>query len=111
LKDGTFDLELEHAMKITLINEMMEDEDINQDEEVDFRIFDLASFESVVGYCRLLTELPEPKVEHPLKEYWFHKHVHVKFQDYCKKEPAELIKLLKVADYLKMEGLINLIGL
>lgn len=101
---------MEYADRIPFFQEMIEDEQMNDEEDVPVPQFSKEVFQYVIDYCELLDQLPAPKIEFPLKDYWFFKHVHKDFQNFCEKPRSILVTIMQAADYLKMEDLLNLIG-
>ena len=90
---------------------MLEEEDISPDgDPTPFPNFTVEDFGLLVDYCRILDRLPEPKLEWPLKDYWFFRLCHKDFQTFLEKEPAALFQLMDTADFFKFESLLNLIG-
>ena len=67
-------------MRIPLINEMIEDEQITADgDATPFPNVSEEYFKMIVEYTQILDSCPEPKIEYPLKDYWFFRLVHKDF--------------------------------
>ena len=70
-------------------------DDSTSDDPVNFQSHTKAQFERLVSYCQILDELPEPKIDYPLKEMWFFKLCHQRFQDFVEIPKEDLFDMLK----------------
>ena len=64
----------------------------------------------IIEYAKIILEVAEPKIKAPLTNSKFGSYVPKPLEDFFKMPKQELFSLMAAADYLKMEGLLGVIG-
>ena len=83
LKDDTIEVEMEIALKIELVKEMIEDDQISEGNELQLVTISKEDFDIIIAYCDILRTRPEPELKHPMADpHFISKGVHRDFLDF-----------------------------